>query len=163
MTTPPGGERPEPSASPPSAPPLPPHTVKDGHLTFTVLELRCGLTAVFGSHAEGQPEGQFCSARMRVVNADPEFHTYVPRRQLLAYEGGQARPDSFAMSVRRQLEEVQIGARNIVELEVWWDVSVQARVTGIKVSGDRDQGGFHNSSPPPYVPGGALIRYRPEV
>lgn len=164
VTEPPGGSEatPRPSVTSRSPTPLPPHTVKDGHLTFTVLELRCGVAGVVGSHGEGQPEGQFCRSRLRVRNDDPEPHTYVAKRQLLVYGSGEARPDSFAMAVRRQLDEVAIGARNLVELEVWWDISIQAQVEGVKVSGDRDPMGYQNASPVPYVPGGALIEIRPE-
>ncbi|MFP5283427.1 MAG: hypothetical protein ACLGIF_08265 [Actinomycetes bacterium] len=161
---PPAGSSSSPSSSSSrSATPLPPHSIKDGHLTFTVLELECALTAVFGSHAEGMPEGRFCRSRLRVVNDHSEAHTYVTARQRLVYGGGEAKPDPFAMAVRRQLDEVPIGARSLVELEVWWDVPVQARVEGIKVGGDRDPVGFHNDSPVPYVPGGALIPVRPKV
>lgn len=164
VTEPPGSSdgTPWPSATSRSPTPLPPHTVKDGHLTFTVLELRCGVAGVTGSHGEGQPEGQFCRSRLRVLNDDPEPHTYVAKRQLLAYGSGDATPDPFAMAVRRQLDEVKIGARNVVELEVWWDIPAQAQVEGIKVGGDRDPTGYQNSSPVPYVPGGALIPIRPE-
>lgn len=159
-TSSPGSEE-TPLPPSPSPTPLPPNTTKDGHLTFTVLELRCGIAGVVGSHSEGQPEGEFCRTRLRVLNDDPEFHTYVSARQLLAYDGGEAKPDSFAMAVRRQVEEMKIGARNLVELEVWWDVPRNAKVGGIKVSGDRDPMGYMNSSPVPHVPGGALIRMNP--
>ncbi|MEU3286790.1 hypothetical protein [Streptomyces longwoodensis] len=44
-----------------SASQRPSRPYRDGHLTFTLLDLRCGLTAVAGSHSEAQPDGQFCS------------------------------------------------------------------------------------------------------
>ena len=53
-----GGGGGTPSASP-SASQHPSRAVKDGHLTFTVLTLRCGLTAVTGSHADAPADGQF--------------------------------------------------------------------------------------------------------
>lgn len=64
-----------------SASQRPSRPYRDGHLTFTLLDLRCGLTAVAGSHSEAQPDGQFCSARLRVDNQDPNFHTYVAARR----------------------------------------------------------------------------------
>jgi hypothetical protein len=72
-----------PGSSSPSASPSqrPSGAYKDGHLTFTVPSLRCGLTAVAGTHSEAQPDGQFCSARLRVENKEPDFHAYEAARQ----------------------------------------------------------------------------------
>jgi hypothetical protein len=60
-----------------------PAPVKDGHLSFTLLALRCGIAAVAGGHSDAPPDGQFCSARLRLDNPDPEFHTYVAGSQRL--------------------------------------------------------------------------------
>lgn len=139
-----------------------PPAVKDGHFTFTVLLLQCGLTAVSGSHSEGPPEGQFCKTRLRVLNEDAESHVYVARRQLLAgVTGRSAAPASFPMAVRRQLDEVPVGGHDLIEVEVWFDVPKDAHVTGVRVGGDRDRLGFMDSSTVPYVRGGALIPVTP--
>ncbi|MFJ8108901.1 hypothetical protein [Streptomyces sp. NPDC096132] len=137
---------------------------KDGHLTFTLLSLRCGLNAVSGSHSEAQPEGRFCWARLRVDNKDPEFHTYVAKRQRLAGVSGRpGQPDSFAMAVRRQHDTVEIGGHDLIEVELWYDVPRDAKVTGLRVSGDRDRAGYMNTSPVPYAPDGVLITMKPLV
>ncbi|WP_327316715.1 hypothetical protein [Streptomyces sp. NBC_01235] len=154
-----GEPAPTPSATATQAPSRP---YKDGHLTFTLLFLRCGLNAVAGSHSEGQPEGRFCWARLRVDNQDPVFHTYVAKSQRLAgVPGRPGQPDTFAMAVRRQHDSVEIGGHDLIEVELWYDVPRDAKVSGLRVSGDRDPAGYMNTSPAPYAPGGVLIAMKP--
>lgn len=151
-----------PDPSPALAPTPTPTSVKDGHLTFTLLALRCGLTAVAGSHSEGVPDGQFCSARLRVDNHDPEFHTYVARSQRLeGVVGRRGRADTFAMAVRRQSDEVKIGGHVLIEVELWFDVPLGATVTGLRVEGDRDVTGFMSRTVVPHAPNGVLLPMTP--
>jgi hypothetical protein len=135
---------------------------KDGHLTFTVLSLRCGITGVTGSHADAPPEGQFCAARLRVENKDPNYHTYESARQRVAgVDGDRSRPDSFAMAVRRQSEKVKLGGHTLMEVELWYDVPKDAEVTGLRVSGDNDPSGFMSTRPIGRAPNGVLIAMKP--
>ncbi|MEH0577068.1 MULTISPECIES: hypothetical protein [Streptomyces] len=158
-----GGGDGEPSAAPSAtATQAASRPYKDGHLTFTLLFLRCGLNAVSGSHSEGQPDGRFCWARLRVDNHDPEFHTYVAKSQRLAgVPGRPGQPDTFAMAVRRQHDSVKIGGHDLIEVELWYDVPRDAKVSGLRVSGDRDPVGYMNPSPAPFTPGGVLIAMKP--
>lgn len=144
--------------------PEPPRPRKDGHLTFTLLSLECGITGVTGSHADAPPQGQFCAARLRVENRDPNFHTYESRRQRLAgVSGDRARPDAFAMAVRRQSEKVRLGGHTLMEVELWYDVPKDAEVTGLRVSGDNDPSGFMSTKPIGRAPDGVLIPMTPTV
>ncbi|MFE2579329.1 DUF4352 domain-containing protein [Streptomyces sp. NPDC059378] len=148
--------------SPSAAVQRPSRAYRDGHLTFTLLSLRCDLTAVSGSHSEAQPDGQFCAIRLRVENKDPEFHTYVVARQRLeGVAGRRGRADTFAMAVRRQHDQVEIGGHDLVEVEIWYDVPRDAKVTGVRVSGDRDRAGFMDSRPVEHAPEGVLIPMKP--
>ncbi|MEU3843416.1 hypothetical protein AB0E88_25660 [Streptomyces sp. NPDC028635] len=154
------------AGAPPSASARPSSHVsgdhRDGHLVFTVLSLRCGLTAVAGTHSEAQPDGQFCTARLRVRNADPAFHTYVAAEQrLVSTDGTGTRPDSFAMAVRRQHERVEIGGHDLIEIEVWYDVPRRARVTGLRVSGDRDPDGYLSGATVAHAPDGVFVPMTP--
>lgn len=149
-----GGSDPVPAAVPTPTP----TPTKDGHLSFMLLALRCGLTAVAGRHSEGVPDGQFCSARLRVDNHDPEFHTYVAKSQRLeGLSGRRGRPDTFAMAVRRQSDEVKIGGHVLIEVELWFDVPLGATVTGLRVEGDRDVTGFMSRTVVPHAPNGVLL------
>lgn len=135
---------------------------KDGHLTFTLLTLRCGITGVTGSHADAPPEGQFCAARLRVENNDPNYHTYESARQRIAgVTGDRSRPDSFAMAVRRQSEKVRLGGHTLMEVELWYDVPKGAKVTGLKVSGDNDPSSFTSTKPIGRAPDGVFIPMTP--
>jgi hypothetical protein len=135
---------------------------KDGHLTFTLLTLRCGITGVTGSHADAPPEGQFCAARLRVENNDPNYHTYESARQRIAgVTGDRSGPDPFAMAVRRQSEKVRLGGHTLMEVELWYDVPKGAKVTGLKVSGDNDPTSFTSTKPIGRAPNGVFIPMKP--
>lgn len=139
-----------------------PAPVKHGHLSFTLLALRYGITAVAGGHSDAPPDGQFCSARLRVDNPDPEFHTYVAGSQRLeGVSGRRGRPDTFAMAVRRQSDEVRIGGHDLIEVELWFDVPLGATVAGLRVEGDRDVTGFMSRSIVPHAPNGVLLPMTP--
>ncbi|MEU6373492.1 hypothetical protein [Streptomyces sp. NPDC046909] len=157
-----GGSTGSPSSASPSQAPSRPH--KDGHLTFTVLSLRCGITGVTGSHADAPPQGQFCSVRLRVENKDPNYHVYETERQHLAgVTGDRARPDSFAMAVRRQSEKVKMGGHTLMEVELWYDVPKNAEITGLRVSGDNDPSSFTSTVPIGRAPNGVLVPMKPVV
>src|SRR5664280_612093 len=75
--------------------------------------LRCGILGVTGPHSEAPPEGEFCALRLRVANPDPAFHTFVAARQRLAgVEPPRDAPSGFAMAVRRQHDQVELGGQN---------------------------------------------------
>ncbi|MGW7209305.1 DUF4352 domain-containing protein [Streptomyces sp. NPDC054837] len=153
-----GGSTPS-SASPSQSPS---RAYKDGHLTFTVLSLRCGITGVTGSHADAPPQGQFCAARLRVENRDPNYHVYESARQHLAgVSGDRARPDSFAMAVRRQSDTVKLGGHTLMEVELWYDVPKDAKATGLRVSGDNDPSSFTSTKPIGRAPNGVLVPMKP--
>jgi hypothetical protein len=150
------------SSTSPSPSQEPSRAYKDGHLTFTVLSLRCGITGVTGSHADAPPQGQFCAARLRVENRDPNYHVYETARQHIAgVSGDPARPDPFAMAVRRQSETVKLGGHTLMEVELWYDVPKGAEVTGLRVSGDNDPSSFTSTVPIGRAPNGVLVPMKP--
>ncbi|HEY8984754.1 MAG TPA: hypothetical protein VIU15_34905, partial [Streptomyces sp.] len=135
---------------------------QDGHLVFTVLSLRCGIPGVTGTHSDAAPSGQFCSARLRVDNPSADFHTYAVKDQRLeGVTGRAARPDSFAMAVRRQHESISIGGHSLVEVELWYDVPLNAKVTGLRVTGDRDPANWMATTPAAHAPDGLVIPMKP--
>ncbi len=159
-----GGTSPSPNPTPlPTASPTPtPAGHKDGHFTFTLLSLECGIKGVTGTHSEAPPDGQFCEARLRVRNDDPDFHSYVTKNQRL--EGvaePKNHPDPFAMAVRRQNPEEKIGGSDLVEVELWFDIPLGSKVTGLRVEGDRDAAGFLDNEIVAHAPDGLLIPMTP--
>ncbi|MEX3100596.1 MULTISPECIES: hypothetical protein [unclassified Streptomyces] len=151
-----------PDATPSAATQSPSRPHQDGHLVFTVLSLRCGIPGVTGSHSDALPDGQFCSARLRVDNPSADFHTYAVKDQRLeGVTGRAARPDSFAMAVRRQHESIALGGHSLVEVELWYDVPRDAKVTGLRVTGDRDPASWMATTPAAHAPDGLLIPMKP--
>lgn len=153
------------SGTPTSTPP-PTNGILDGHLRFTVLSLVCGIPGVTGTHSEAEPSnGQFCEARLRVVNTDPDYHKYVPQKQRL--EGVAApddTPDGFSMAVRRQfLDPVVIGGSDAIEVELWYDVPAGAKVAGLRIQGDADATGFLDTTPVKHSADGIVIPWKPTL
>jgi len=149
------------SAPRPSAATSPP-VVKDGHLTLSPLSLRCGILGVTGTHSEAPPEGEFCALRLRVANLDPAFHTFVAARQRLAgVEPPRDAPSGFAMAVRRQHDQVELGGQNVLEVELWYDVPKGAPVSGVRLSGDSDPEGFQSDQTVAHAPDGVLVPLTP--
>ncbi|WP_163513419.1 hypothetical protein [Fodinicola acaciae] len=150
----------DPSGSPR---PTPSRAATDGHLTFTLEAFGCGLTAVQGTHSEGEPTaGAFCRLRLRVDNHDPDFHDYVYANQrLTGVPAANAKPDAFAMAVRRQVDRITIGGHSAVEVELWFDIPKTAKPTGLLVSGDNDPSGFRGDGPSLHKPGGVSLRATP--
>jgi hypothetical protein len=152
-----------PTAKPSQIPQAPSKPVKDGHFTFTLLSLECGIAGVTGTHSEATPDGQFCTAILRIHNDDQDFHAYVTKEQRL--EGvaePRNRPDAFAMGVRRQNPDEKVGGSDLMEVELWFDVPKDAVVTGLRVQGDRDAAGFLDSTPVAHAPDGVFIAMTPK-
>ena len=157
------------SSSPPKPSPTrsspgqgPSAEIRDGHLAFTVLSLACGITAVTGTHADAPPNGQFCEAKLRVRNTDQDYHDYIAKNQRLEGVADPAdRPDGAAMGVRRQSDTMTLGGSDLIEVELWYDVPVGAKPTGLRIQGDADPAGFMDSTPVKHSADGIVIPMTP--
>ena len=130
------------------------------------MSLVCGIPGVTGTHSEAEPSnGQYCEAKLRVVNTDPDYHQYVPQKQRL--EGVAApddEPDGFAMSVRRQiLDPVTVQGSDAIEVELWYDVPAGADVVGLRIQGDADPAGFLDNTPIKHSADGVVIPWKPTL
>ena len=113
--------------------------VRTGHLQVQVLTARCGIFALTGTHAFLDANGEFCRARLRVTSADSSSHDFSPYNQTLVLgDGRQVEPSNGGMAVRRQPEKVTLGADDLAEVVVVWDIPHGAAVTGVRVRGDAD-------------------------
>jgi hypothetical protein len=124
------------------AQPAPPVTL--GPLQMDVLAARCGILAITGTHAEFIPDQPLCRARLRVVSVDSSSHSFSTREQLLVLDDGTTvAPSRDAMLIKRQADKIELGARNAVELDVWWTVPGRAeagsRPAGGRPGGDGDR------------------------
>ena len=113
--------------------------VRSGHLELEVLTARCGIFVLSGTHALLDATGEFCRARIRVRSVDSSSHDFSPYRQMLVLaDGREIAPSNAGMAVRRQPERVTLGADDLAELVVIWDIPAGAAVSGLRLIGDAD-------------------------
>jgi hypothetical protein len=92
---------------------------------------------------------------VRVTSNDARLHTFLTGEQRLVLDGGDLVPPSFdAMRVKRQPEAVELGARDAMELDLWFEPPLEARPTAVRLVGDHDpdpQGVSVSVAGPPYA------------
>jgi hypothetical protein len=136
--------------------------VRYGNLTFRPTGLTCGMHWAFGTHAELEAKGQFCRLGVVVENVDSTFHDVVLAQQRLFDATGRAYPPSFdVMRAKRQPDSITIGARDAVELDLWFDVAANAQVNAARFIGDNDPSGIDLVVNTPHPPGGARTPLTP--
>ena len=135
-----------PTAAPTGDVPQRAQTVRSGHLALQVLTARCGIFVLSGTHALLDATGEFCRTRIRVRSADSSSHAFSPYAQsLVLADGSELAPSNGGMAVRRQPQSVTLGADDLVEVVVIWDIPAGAAVHGVRLVGDADadaDGGF---------------------
>ncbi|MEV6275330.1 hypothetical protein [Nocardia sp. NPDC051832] len=96
-------------------------------LTVTALEVQPGVANLFGTHAELLPKGQFVRVRIAIGNTGSRVHdTRSEDYQLVDTAAAGHRLGIDPMRVERQLFELQIGAGNRLEMDLWYDIPVGA-------------------------------------
>ncbi|MEV0251263.1 hypothetical protein AB0H76_32040 [Nocardia sp. NPDC050712] len=96
-------------------------------LAITALEVQPGVANLFGTHAELLPKGQFVRVRIAITNTGNRVHdTRSEDYQLVDTAAAGHRMSIDAMRVKRQLSDLEIGAGNRLELDLWYDLPVGA-------------------------------------
>lgn len=132
--------------------------VQDGNLWLRPLSYACRLTAVFGTHAELQPHGAYCSVQTEIRNAGGEAHTFDARQQeIVLADGRRFTPDPSAMAVRRQALQVELGGHQRLWLELWFDLPTGAVAVAVALRGDGDPPAFLATAPARRTPGGVVF------
>lgn len=112
---------------------------RNGHLLLAPILARCGIAAITGTHAEFLPKRPLCRIRVRVVSDDASFHSFSANAQLLVLADGRTVEQSpDARNIKRQPDTVEIGARNTLELDLWYEPPTGAKVRGLRLVGDHD-------------------------
>jgi hypothetical protein len=131
--------------------------VRYGNMTFRPTGLTCGLHWAFGTHAELEATGQFCRLGVAVVSVDSTFHDLVLDSQRLVDAAGHSYLTSFdVMRVKRQPDTITLGARDAVEIDLWYDVPLGVRITGARFYGDNDPSGIDIGVNTPRPTGGVV-------
>ncbi|WP_344916043.1 DUF4352 domain-containing protein [Streptosporangium oxazolinicum] len=121
----------------PSESPVRAAPVTDGDTRFQVIGLQKGLSGFFGSHAEWQAKGQYVIVRILVENPGRTNARFDAKRQrLVAADGTTYGIDKFAQAIKRQPDELPLGAQVRVEMDLWYDIPKEARVSAIRLFGD---------------------------
>jgi hypothetical protein len=113
--------------------PLAGATAGTGPVSVAVIGLRPHAPYLVGTHAEFDPKGEFCRLRVAVQNDAPTFQTITLADMLLVTADGTAhRPDLQAMLIKRQPDEITLGAQGRVEFDLWYDVPVGSKLRALR-------------------------------
>jgi hypothetical protein len=136
-------------------------SVRSGHELMRPLSGRCGIVAVTGTHAEYVPKRPLCHLRVRIVSDDATAHSVLLDDQRLVLSDGTRLPLSIdAMHIKRQPAEVELGAHNAAEVELWWEPPTGAKVRGVLLVGDHDIDVQGTAVAPASNPNGVEVRLR---
>ena len=128
---------------------------RTGHLRVRLLAALADVPGVTGSHAEFIPQRPLVRVRVRVASGDARFHEFQPGRVQAVLPGGGLIEQSIdARHVKRQADSYGLGARDVVEVDLWFEPPDGVRPTAIRLYGDTDpdpQGVSVAVAGPPYV------------
>jgi hypothetical protein len=117
----------------------PAHDERTGHLRVRLLGALADVPGVTGSHAEFIPERPLVRVRVRVASGDARFHLFEPGRARAVLPDRSVIEQSIdARHVKRQAESYGLGARDVVELDLWFEPPDGVRPTAIRLYGDND-------------------------
>jgi len=117
--------------------PIDAEPVNDGDTRFRVIGLQTGLSGFFGTHAEWQAKGQYVVVRIVVENPGRANSRFLAKRQkLVTADGATHNVDNFAQATKRQPDTLPLGAEVKIEMDLWFDIPKEAKVTAIRLYGD---------------------------
>ena len=110
-------------------------TAGSGSLVFDPIAVDCAIPAVVGTHAETFPRGIYCRFRVAISNVGQTYETFDPGQQRLLTPSAEVfLTDRHAMLVRRQADLFSVPARDLLTLELWYDVPRGTVVTGFELT-----------------------------
>ncbi|WP_214411091.1 DUF4352 domain-containing protein [Sphaerisporangium fuscum] len=110
--------------------------VVDGDTRFSLLGITVAMPQLTGSHADVAAKGQFVRIRVSAVNNGRTSALLdLRKQQLLATDGKTYLPDYDAMTIKRQPEKIDLGASDLFEFDLWYDIPKQARPTALVLYG----------------------------
>lgn len=116
--------------------PLPYHPVTDGLVTFTAIGVRAAMEYITGTHADLPARGAFTRVRVIVDNGYSRTHTLDTTKQLLVTADGRTQPpDVGAMRVERQPDQIDLGAHDRLELDLYYDIPKNTTARAIRFYG----------------------------
>jgi hypothetical protein len=116
--------------------PLPSTPTNEGDTVFELIGLTTGIETILGSHAEWPAQGAFIRIRLVVGNSGRNTVPFDTTRQLLLLaDGTTLTPDPQAMLIKRQPGQIDIGANDRLEFDLYYDAPVGATPTALRAFG----------------------------
>ena len=151
-------------AAPPAPPPAPTYEVAplpvrpeekalhpvptaDGDSEFRLIGLTTGIKTILGSHAEWPAKGAFIRIRVVVTNTGRNTVPFDANRQtLLTADGATHTPDPQAMLIKRQPGQIDIGADDRLEFDLYYDCAPDAQPTALRAFGGATLADFSDTT-----------------
>ena len=151
-------------AAPPAPPPAPTYEVTplplrpqekalhpvpttDGDSVFELIGLTTGITTILGSHAEWPAKGAFIRIRLVVTNSGRNTVPFDANKQLLiTADGATHTPDPQAMLIKRQPGQIDIGANDRLEFDLYYDAPPDAQPKALRAFGGATLADFSDTT-----------------
>lgn len=116
--------------------PLPSNPTAEGETVFELIGLTAGIETVLGSHAEWPAKGAFIRIRLVVDNRGRNTVPFDTARQLLVLaDGTTLAPDPQAMLIKRQPGQIDVGANDRLEFDLYYDAPAGATPSALRAFG----------------------------
>lgn len=116
--------------------PLRPVATSVGKLRITPIGLRTGMCCVVGTHAEWPADGQYVSVRVQIQNTDRDRQEFDTAGQFLITADDRVhKVNANAMNIKRQDFKISMGAGNVLEMDLFYDVPKDASIKAIRLTG----------------------------
>jgi hypothetical protein len=126
---------------------LAPVPTREGDSEFQLIGLTTGIKTILGSHAEWPAKGAFIRVRVVVTNTGRNTIPFDATKQtLVTADGATHTPDPQAMLIKRQPAQIDIGADDRLEFDLYYDAPPDARPTALRAFGGATLADFSDTT-----------------
>jgi Domain of unknown function (DUF4352) len=126
---------------------LHPVPTTDGDSEFRLIGLTTGIKTILGSHAEWPAKGAFIRVRVVVTNTGRNTVPFDANKQtLVTADGATHTPDAQAMLIKRQPGQIDIGANDRLEFDLYYDCPPDAQPTALRAFGGATLADFSDTT-----------------
>jgi ABC-type uncharacterized transport system auxiliary subunit len=126
---------------------LHPVPTTEGDSVFELIGLTTGIKTILGSHAEFPAKGAFIRIRLVVTNNGRNTVPFDANKQtLITADGATRTPDPQAMLIKRQPGQIDIGANDRLEFDLYYDAPPDAQPTALRAFGGATLADFSDTT-----------------
>jgi hypothetical protein len=119
----------------------------EGDSVFELIGLTTGIKTILGSHAEWPAKGAFIRVRLVVTNTGRNTVPFDANKQaLITADGATHTPDPQAMLIKRQPGQIDIGADDRLEFDLYYDAPPDARPSALRAFGGATLADFSDTT-----------------